>query len=75
MKRYKLSRYIAVAFLTGLLVLPAVTGVAQKSHDNAVNRNLSIFNSIVKELEMNYVDTIRTDETFKKVLLKVILKV
>ena len=53
MKRYKLSRYIAVAFLTGLLVLPAVTGVAQKSHDNAVNRNLSIFNSIVKELEMN----------------------
>ena len=75
MKRYKLSRYIAVAFLTGLLVLPAVTGVAQKSHDNAVNRNLSIFNSIVKELEMNYVDTIRTDETFKQAIATMLMQV
>ena len=75
MKLYKLSRYIAVAFLTGLLVLSTVTGVAQKSHDNAVNRNLSIFNSIVKELEMNYVDTIRTDETFKQAIATMLMQV
>ena len=34
------------------------------SHDVSVTRNLSTFNSIVKELEMNYVDTIRPDEAF-----------
>ena len=38
---------------------------AKKSHDTAINRNLTIFNSIVRELESNYVDSIRTDETFK----------
>ena len=75
MKLHKLSRYIAIVFLAGLLVLPAFTGVAQKSHDNAVNRNLSIFNSIVKELEMNYVDTIRTDETFKQAIAAMLMQV
>lgn len=30
----------------------------QQSHDAAVNRNLNTFNSIVKAVEMNYVDTI-----------------
>ena len=34
------------------------------SHDVSVSRNLSTFNSIVKELEMNYVDTIRPKEAF-----------
>lgn len=34
------------------------------SHDAAVNRNLTTFNAIVKELEMNYVDTIRPKEAF-----------
>lgn len=33
-------------------------------HDISVSRNLSTFNSIVKELEMNYVDTIRPHEAF-----------
>ncbi|MDE6008803.1 MAG: S41 family peptidase [Muribaculaceae bacterium] len=36
----------------------------QESHDMAVNRNLNIFNSIVKQLELNYVDTIRPKEAF-----------
>lgn len=35
------------------------------SHDAAVARNLTTFNSIVKELEMNYVDTIRPKEAFR----------
>lgn len=34
------------------------------NHDISVSRNLSTFNSIVKELEMNYVDTIRPKEAF-----------
>ena len=34
------------------------------SHDISVSRNLSTFNSIVKELELNYVDTIRPHEAF-----------
>lgn len=34
------------------------------SHDAAVARNLTTFNSIVKELELNYVDTIRPKEAF-----------
>lgn len=34
------------------------------SHDAAVTRNLTTFNSIVKELELNYVDTIRPKEAF-----------
>lgn len=35
------------------------------SHDASVNRNLTTFSSIVKELEMNYVDTIRPREAFE----------
>lgn len=58
-------RYIAVGTLLGIVSAPLFTGVAQQSHDNAVSRNIAVFNSIVKELEMNYVDTIRTDETFR----------
>lgn len=34
------------------------------SHDVSVSRNLSTFNAIVKELELNYVDSIRPDEAF-----------
>ncbi|MDE7108853.1 MAG: PDZ domain-containing protein [Muribaculaceae bacterium] len=35
-----------------------------RSHDMALNHNLSIFNSLVKELELNYVDSIRPKEAF-----------
>lgn len=48
--------------------LTAFGALAQQSpspsHDVSVSRNLSTFNSIVKELEMNYVDTIRPHEAF-----------
>ena len=51
-----------------ILVTACLQGVAQQtpspSHDVSVSRNLAIFNSIVKELEMNYVDTIRPKEAF-----------
>ena len=34
------------------------------SHDISVNRNLTTFSAIVKELELNYVDSIRPTEAF-----------
>lgn len=38
---------------------------AQKSKDMSVARGLNTFSSIVKELEMNYVDTINSETAFK----------
>ncbi len=35
------------------------------SHDEAYSRNLAVFNALTRELEENYVDSIRTDEAFK----------
>ncbi len=54
-------------FIPLAIAVIAVAGVinAQRSHDAAVSRNLNTFNSMVKELELNYVDSIRTDEAFK----------
>ena len=42
----------------------ASASAPESSHDAAVSRNLNTFNAIVKELEMNYVDTIRPKEAF-----------
>ena len=51
-----------------LLFFSALISSAQQtpgpSHDVSVSRNLATFNSIVKELELNYVDTIRPKEAF-----------
>lgn len=49
--------------LTILLLSASLT--AKKSHDMALQRNLKTFNSMVKTLEQNYVDSIRIDEAFK----------
>lgn len=54
-------------------VVPTLFAGANKSHDSAVTRNLAIFNAIVKELEMNYVDSIRTDETFKTAIAAMLM--
>ena len=49
----------------GLLIASgAAASEPASSHDAAVSRNLNTFNAIVKELEMNYVDTIRPKEAF-----------
>lgn len=53
-----------------LLPIVALTAIsfgvcAKKSHDMALQRNLKTFNSMVKVLEENYVDSIRIDEAFK----------
>lgn len=59
-------QHIAAALLSVAIPVAALAALpAKKSHDAAVARNLNVFNSLVKELEMNYVDSIRTDESFK----------
>lgn len=50
--------------LSLLLPLTAAAAEPPTSHDASVTRNLNTFNSIVKQLEMNYVDTIRPKEAF-----------
>lgn len=58
--------HILPASLAAAAIVAAGMVCAQTpgSHDAAVNRNLTTFNSIVKELELNYVDTIRPKEAF-----------
>lgn len=54
-----------ITLLAFLSVLSALSQqIPSPSHDMSVNRNLTTFNSIVKELELNYVDTIRPKEAF-----------
>ena len=56
-----------ICIFSGLLLATAAV-VAQSTspgHDVSVSRNLSTFNAIVKELELNYVDSIRPDEAFE----------
>ena len=58
--------FITTALLTVSALLPAIATAEEPatSHDASVARNLNTFNAIVKELEMNYVDTIRPKEAF-----------
>lgn len=50
--------------LAGSCIIPVSAEKPAESHDAAINRNLNTFNAIVKELELNYVDTIRPKEAF-----------
>ncbi|MDO4165304.1 MAG: S41 family peptidase [Bacteroides sp.] len=65
MKRYFKWRWLAVV----TVVLGAVTMLGFKSGDGRsfqVAKNLDIFNSIVKELDLFYVDTIDPDKTIRE---------
>lgn len=60
-KHHLLAFFIASAGVAAALAAePAGTG----SHDAELERNLNTFSSIVKQLEMTYVDTIRPKEAF-----------
>lgn len=54
--------YLFIAFL---IISCGAGAWSQKSQDAAVNRNLTTFNSIVKELQNNYVDSIAPDRAFE----------
>ena len=51
-------------FFAGIASICNAQSTPGPGHDISVSRNLATFNSIVKELEMNYVDTIRPNEAF-----------
>lgn len=40
----------------------------KQSHEAALGRNLNTFNAIVKELDMNYVDSLKPDESMRKAI-------
>lgn len=65
----RLLPLLAVCLSVGSVLTGVMAHAADEkpvsSHDTAVARNLFIFNTLVKELENTYVDTIRTDEAFR----------
>lgn len=65
---YRLKYLAGAAILMAAIAGSWGVNAAKKSHDSAVARNLNVFNALVKELEMNYVDSIRTDEAFSKAI-------
>lgn len=61
-RRHLISIFCLLAAGTGGLTLSSQNPTT--SHDAAVSRNINTFNSIVKGVELNYVDTIRPKEAF-----------
>lgn len=59
-----MKRIIRGALLCAAIVTAGIVS-AQKSKDMSVARGLNTFSSIVKELEMNYVNTINSETAFK----------
>lgn len=59
-----MKRIIRGALLCAAIVAAGIVS-AQKSKDMSVARGLNTFSSIVKELEMNYVDTINSETAFR----------
>ncbi len=55
---------ISLVVIAGALLSGSVIN-AQKSHDAAIARNMNTFNSIVKQVELYYVDSINTNQSFK----------
>lgn len=60
-----MKKYLLTSLLCGFSALAGYSQqVPTPSHDVSVSRNLATFNAIVKELELNYVDSIRPKEAF-----------
>lgn len=65
MKKNRLLYTLLAGSLTLSAIGVALSLSAQKSHDAALARNFNTFNSVVKQVELHYVDSINTDESFK----------
>lgn len=60
--------YILSAIAIIMATMPAKIFADNQGHDALIHRNMSTFSAIVKELEMNYVDSIRPDEAFNSAI-------
>lgn len=59
------NRYYFILVILLSVTLPCVVFGAKKSHVNELAKNLKTLNTIVRELETNYVDSIPVERTFK----------
>lgn len=64
----RLRHILAAAVMAAVAVPQSLAVDPSSSHDASVARNLTTFNALVKELEMNYVDTIRPKEAFNSAI-------
>lgn len=64
----RLRHILAAAVMAAVAVPQSMAVDPSLSHDASVARNLTTFNALVKELEMNYVDTIRPKEAFNSAI-------
>ncbi len=64
----RLRHILAAAAMAAVAVPQSLAVDPSSSHDASVARNLTTFNALVKELEMNYVDTIRPKEAFNSAI-------
>ncbi len=64
----RLRHILAAAVMAAVAVPQSMAVDPSSSHDASVARNLTTFNALVKELEMNYVDTIRPKEAFNSAI-------
>ncbi|MDE6836670.1 MAG: peptidase S41, partial [Muribaculaceae bacterium] len=53
---------LAAALIGGAAFADTEKGKEKENHELALNRQLGTFNSIVKELELNYVDSLKPEE-------------
>ncbi|MDE5774010.1 MAG: S41 family peptidase [Muribaculaceae bacterium] len=61
----KISTGIAATLAACIIMTAYAQKPSDENHDEAYLRNMTIFSALTKELEENYVDSIRTSEAFK----------
>lgn len=67
-RKARLSPLTVPGVLAALICVSSAGAVPKEkpaeSHDEAYQRNIAVFNALTRELEENYVDSIRVDEAF-----------
>ena len=61
----KVFKTLLMAALTAAVVAPAATGAYKRNDNASISRNMNIFNSMFKELNAFYVDTIDAQKSIE----------
>lgn len=64
----KLTRMIAIVGIALLIACSFNPTVAQKSHDNTLNQQMTLFTQIVRELEGGYVDSLQAEKMMRSAI-------